>query len=324
MVLRRFWAWALLGLWLTGCGRPPSAAPLPVASPTPFLPTPALTLLPPASPTPSVEEVSFDAQRALADVAAQLAFGPRYPGAPGHAQVQTYIQTQLAAWGWTVETQPFTYQAVPVMNIIGRAPGPAGRPIVLLGAHYDTRARSEQSPGLEATPTPGAVDGASGVAILLELARTLDAAALEHEVWLLFFDAEDNGSGGLPGWDWIVGSTYLADNLTVTPEAMVLVDMVGDADQQLYYEGHSDPDLQAELWSLAAGLGFGNYFIPTMRHTMIDDHLPFARRGIPAVDIIDFDYVYWHTVDDTLDKVGLDSLWRVGHVLETWLEQEGQ
>lgn len=323
MVLRCLSPWVVISLWLTACTTLQPASPtVHSGGATPAVPTPD-SQPPTPSPCSLAAGAVFDSQCALAHVAAQLDFGPRYPGAPGHAQVQGYIQAQLAALGWNIETQPFTYQGVPVMNIIGRAPGPAGRPVILLGAHYDTRARSDQSPGLEATPTPGAVDGASGVAILLELARVLDGAALEHEVWLLFFDAEDNGSGGLPGWDWIVGSTHLADNLTVTPTAMVLVDMVGDADQQLYYEGHSHPDLQAELWSLAAGLGFDAYFIPTLRYTMIDDHLPFARRGIPAVDIIDFDYPYWHTVDDTLDKVGPASLLRVGRVLEVWLEQEG-
>jgi hypothetical protein len=103
---------------------------------------------------------------------------------------------------------------------------------------------------------------------------------------------------------------------------MVLVDMVGDADQQLYYEGNSDPPLQARLWEIAAELGYDAFFIPELRHTMIDDHLPFARRGIPAVDIIDFDYPYWHTVEDTVGKASADSLLRVGRTVEYWLEQD--
>jgi Zn-dependent M28 family amino/carboxypeptidase len=101
---------------------------------------------------------------------------------------------------------------------------------------------------------------------------------------------------------------------------MVLVDMIGDADQQLYYEGNSDEALQTWIWDIAAELGYEAYFIQEHRFTMIDDHLPFARRGIPAVDIIDFDYPYWHTVEDTADKVSPDSLLRVGRTLEVWLE----
>jgi Zn-dependent M28 family amino/carboxypeptidase len=169
-------------------------------------------------------------------------------------------------------------------------------------------------------PVPGAVDGASGVAVLLELARTLDLNNIDREIWLAFFDVEDNGGDGIPGFDWIVGSTHMAGTLEIVPEAMVLVDMIGDADQQLYYEGNSDPELQGHLWDIAAELGFGDFFIPQIRYTMIDDHLPFARLGIPAVDIIDFDYPYWHTVEDTADKASPDSLLRVGRTIEVWLE----
>jgi Zn-dependent M28 family amino/carboxypeptidase len=140
-------------------------------------------------------------------------------------------------------------------------------------------------------------------------------------VWLAFFDAEDNGR--LDGWDWIVGSQYMADHLTVDPAAMILVDMVGDADQQFYLEGNSDAILQAKLWTTAANLGYGQHFVPVIRYTMIDDHIPFRSRGIPAVDIIDFDYPYWHTTADTADKVSALSLERVGRTLETYLEAEG-
>ena len=130
----------------------------------------------------------------------------------------------------------------------------------------------------------------------------------------------DQGSGGMPGFSYIVGSTFMAENLNFTPEAMVLVDMIGDADQQLFYEGNSDPSLRGLLWQIAADLGYGDYFIPEQRHTMLDDHIPFVQLGIPAVDIIDFDYPYWHTVEDTADKVSPDSLERVGRTLEEWLE----
>jgi glutaminyl-peptide cyclotransferase len=164
------------------------------------------------------------------------------------------------------------------------------------------------------------VDGASGVAVLLELARVLDLDLIPHELWLAFFDFEDQGGGGMPDWDWIVGSTYMAQNLEVEPQAMILVDMIGDADQQLYYEGYSDPELRAEIWELAASLGYGDVFIPEVRHYMLDDHRPFLDRGIPAVDIIDFDYAYWHTVEDTADKAAPESLERVGRTLEAWLE----
>ena len=97
--------------------------------------------------------------------------------------------------------------------------------------------------------------------------------------------------------------------------------MVGDADQQLYYEGHSDPALRRQLWRIAGELGFEDAFIPEQKYTITDDHVPFARQGIPAVDIIDFDYPYWHTVEDTADKASPDSLLRPGRTLEVWLEE---
>lgn len=276
------------------------------------------TMLPTLTPTPVVD-VPFDGQNAFVYLEEQMAFGPRWPGSAGHTEVGDYIVESLDALGWEVEEQRFPYFGVEGRNIIGRANQGQGE-VIILGAHYDTRKVADRTPG-SSDPAPGAVDGASGVAVLLELARTLDLESIEREVWLAFFDIEDNGSGGLPGFDWIVGSSYMASNLTVTPQAMVLVDMIGDADQQLYYEGNSDSELQATLWSTAASLGFGEQFIPQMKYTIIDDHLPFARAGIPAVDIVDFDYPYWHTVDDTADKASPQSLMRVGRTLEVWLEE---
>lgn len=266
--------------------------------------------------------LTFDGENAFTYLEDQMAFGPRYPGSPSHTAVGDYIVRQLETLGWDVEVQPVPYQGIEGRNVIGRANQGAG-PVVIVGAHYDTRRIAEQSADEEDRdePVPGAVDGASGVAVLIELARTLDLDDVPREIWLAFFDLEDQGSGGMPGWEWIVGSSYMADNLTVTPEAMVLVDMIGDADQQLYYEGHSDPDLRRELWAIAGDLGYGDYFITEQKYTITDDHVPFARRDIPAVDIIDFDYPYWHTVEDTTDKASPDSLLRPGRTLEVWLEE---
>jgi glutaminyl-peptide cyclotransferase len=279
---------------------------------------------PTTTPTETVEatetpiSLAFDGDSAYVFLLEQMEFGPRFPGSPGHEEVGDYIVEQLSALSWEVEEQTFPYQDITGRNIIGRANEGVG-PVIILGAHYDTRAIADQTPD-SAEPVPGAVDGASGVAVLLELARTLDLDLINREIWLAFFDVEDNGNNGLPGYDWIVGSTYMAENLTIEPEAMILVDMIGDADQQLYYEGNSDQELQARIWAIAAELGYEAYFIQELKYTMIDDHLPFAERGIPAVDIIDFDYPYWHTVDDTADKASPESLLRVGRTLEVWLE----
>ena len=162
--------------------------------------------------------LAFDGENAFTYLEDQMAFGPRYPGSPGHMAVGDYIIEQLEALGWEVEVQSVPYQGIQGRNIIGRANRGEGS-IIILGAHYDTRRIAEQSADEEDRdePVPGAVDGASGVAVLLELARTLDQEEVPREIWLAFFDLEDQGSGGMPNWEWIVGSTHMAENLIVTP-----------------------------------------------------------------------------------------------------------
>jgi hypothetical protein len=110
--------------------------------------------------------------------------------------------------------------------------------------------------------------------------------------------------------------------MTFTPEAAVIVDMVGDRDQQLYWERGSNSALQQEIWSTGAGLGY-SAFIPQPRYALLDDHTPFLQAGIPAVDVIDFDYPHWHTGQDTLDKISAESLEAVGRTLLFWLTMPG-
>ncbi|MGB1251607.1 MAG: M28 family peptidase [Candidatus Promineifilaceae bacterium] len=283
----------------------------------------ALSMLIACQSTPSTSPpLVFDGDNAFQYLADQMEFGPRYPGSEGHLQLREYIVEQLTESGWEVERQTFQVNGFDAVNIIARANVDSGGDLYLLGAHYDTRARADQSLGQESTPVPGAIDGGSGVAVLLELARTLDLNSMDSEIWLAFFDVEDNGSGGIAGWDWILGSRYMADNLERSPRAMILVDMVGQQQQELFYEGNSHPELRAILWELAAELGFAESFIPQTRHTMIDDHIPFLQRGIPSVDIIDFDYAFWHTVEDTLDKASPEKLFEVGRLLQVFLETE--
>jgi hypothetical protein len=264
---------------------------------------------------------SFDGLIAYAHVESQTALGPRPPGSPAVIATADLITDHLTAHGWEVEVQEFEYRGVLVRNIIGRSPAhDASKPVIILGAHYDTRRSADQED--PSVMVLGANDGGSGVAVLLELARVLDPSSLRHRVWLAFFDAEDNG--GLDGWEWCVGSLYMAANLEIEPEAVIVVDMVGDADQQLYYERNSDAQLQQELWQIADELGYSQSFVPEYRWAMYDDHIPFAQRGITAIDIIDFDYPYWHTTQDTLDKVSAESLERVGRVLEEYLENQAR
>jgi glutaminyl-peptide cyclotransferase len=264
------------------------------------------------------ERENFNGERALADVETQVAFGPRIPGSTGHAQVLEWMRAELSAAGWDSRVQSTEMLGHPVQNVI--AYRGEGTPQIILAAHYDTRMHADNDPDPTKIfePVPGANDGASGVAVLLELARTLpnDSAP----VWLVFFDTEDNGR--IQGWDWILGSQAFVAELDARPEAVVIVDMIGDANLNIYKERNSDQDLMNEIWSVAASLGYEQTFIPELKYSMLDDHTPFLQAGIPAVDIIDFDYPYWHTTQDTVDKVSAKSLGIVGTTLKKWVLQQ--
>ena len=266
---------------------------------------------------PTEPLVWFDGQRAYDLVSVQMDFGPRIPGTEAHRQTGDWILDELERHEWQIDIQEYSYRGVTLRNITGKA-GPAVGDPIILGAHYDTRPLSDRDSTMPEKAMPGANDGGSGVAVLLELARVLDAEKLHDPVWLVFFDAED--SGDIAGWDWIVGSRHYAENLTVRPEAVVVVDMVGDADQQLYFERNSTRALRKKIWATASKLGYES-FIPRPRHSMLDDHTPFLQLGYPAVDIIDFDYPYWHTTEDTVDKISAPSLESVGRTLQAWLNQ---
>jgi glutaminyl-peptide cyclotransferase len=311
-----------LVVWLGLAMAPGARALLPAPEPTvTAAPSPSRSPLPTPTQasTPAIGAGKFNGQSAFQYVLAQIAIGPRPAGSDADRKTGDYIVAELRKHGWQVEQQEFVYRGVPGRNIIGRA---GKGPVALIGAHYDTRRVADQDPNaaLRSKPVPGANDGASGVAVLLELARTLDKSRLRNEVWLTFFDAEDNGR--LDGWDFIAGSTEMAGHLTVVPEMVVIADMVGDQDLQLYKEQNSTPELVDKIWRIAARLGYEGAFLPTAKWSMLDDHTPFLQKGIPAVDLIDFDYPYWHTTQDTADKVAPKSLEQVGRVLQTLLEGE--
>ena len=269
---------------------------------------------------PEVGPLSFDGERAHADVQIQVAFGPRIVGTEGHAKAMEWIRDELVKAGWQVEIQESEAMGHPVKNIVAKRNAP--NPQIIVGAHYDTRMYADEDPNLENSlqPVPGANDGASGVAVLLELARTLPQDTAP--VWLVFFDTEDNGR--IEGWDWILGSREFVKNNPVQPRAVVVVDMIGDADLNIYKEGNSNPELTDEIWSVAKSLGYEKAFIPEYKHSMLDDHTPFLEVGLPAVDLIDFDYPYWHTIADTPDKVSAQSLEVVGRTLWTWVTQQSR
>jgi glutaminyl-peptide cyclotransferase len=277
---------------------------------------------------PATNKHKFNGQRALGDVEYQVNLGPRIPDSQAHRQTVDWLLSELRGNGWNTEVQEAQVLGHPVRNVVAR--WGEGRPWVILGAHYDSRLQADRDPTAEnrVLPVPGANDGASGVAVLTELSRTLPAlleasnAAGQtkfKQVWLVFFDAEDNGK--IEGWDWILGSRIFVSGLTDNPDAVVIVDMIGDADLNIYMERNSDPELTKEIWGRAKELGYHNIFIPQYKYRILDDHLPFIEAGIPAVDLIDFDYAYWHTREDTSDKVSAQSLQSVGDTILSWLMQ---
>jgi hypothetical protein len=270
---------------------------------------------------PEAVPPSFDGQRAYEDVKTQVSFGPRFPGSPGHDQIRAWIQKELEAAGWQVEVQESEALGHPVKNIVARRGDVL--PQIIIGAHYDSRMFADQDPdpANRTQPVPAANDGGSGVAVLLELARSIPKDAIP--VWLVFFDAEDNGR--IEGWDWILGSREFVKNNPVQPRAVIIVDMIGDADLNIYREKNSNQAITDEIWKTASDLGYGDKFIDSYKYSMIDDHTPFLEAGLPAADLIDFDYPYWHTTQDTPDKVSAESLKAVGDTLLAWvMGQSGQ
>jgi Zn-dependent M28 family amino/carboxypeptidase len=217
--------------------------------------------------------------------------------------------------GWQTSLHSATYRGVEIHNVIGTRGSPSATPIIL-GTHYDTRPYADRDPLHPTAPVPGANDGASGVAVLLELARVLPADPEGPEIWLAFFDGED--SGNINEWEWSAGATTFAGQMDVRPRAVVIVDMVGDSDLRLVRERSSDARLTDEIWNVARDLS-ADAFVDEPGRAILDDHRPFLALGIPSVLIMDLEYPYWHTTEDTLDKVSAQSLEQVGSVLEAWI-----
>ncbi len=253
----------------------------------------------------------------------QMELGPRIPGSDAHAAFVEQTVSKLEKAGWTVSSEAERYQGKPVRNIIaerGRE-NTEGKWIVI-GAHFDSRilADQEKTSANRQKPVPGANDGASGAAVLLGLAETLPQ--LENKrITLAFFDAEDQGK--IMGWpDWCLGSALLAEQysqLEKQPDAVIVADMIGDADLNIYREKNSDQDLTNRLFETAAKLGYSKQFINQEKYAMYDDHIPFIEKGIPAADLIDFDYLWWHTLSDTADKLSEESLQAVYRVLYSFI-----
>lgn len=269
----------------------------------------------------------FDGDSAFRFLVEQCDIGPRYPGSDGHRTLQRYLVDQLKNYGANVSLQPFdavltTGDTLHLINIIGNYNLDAKKR-VLLGAHYDTRPRADRDPDPDKRGEPilGANDGASGVAVLLEIAKMCQTSTPPVGVDIVLFDGEDYGLEGIPQ-DYILGSTHFANQLKgYRPHAVIVVDMIGERGVMIKPEGFSvaaSRALNDEIFSIAGRLGV-NAFSSITGPSIIDDHFPFIQNGVPAIVLIDFDYPHWHTLEDTPDKCSPVSLDAVGTVLVEFL-----
>jgi len=270
----------------------------------------------------------FDSAKAMGYVQAQMAFGPRIPNSDGHRKTGDWLLEQLKTRADTVVVQPINHvtlrgDTLHLRNFVARF-NPTASERVLYLAHWDTRPKADQSPNLgdQQLPVPGANDGASGVAILLGVADALKAKPAALGVDLLFVDGEDYGDFTADK-DVLIGSRYYAQHPLGgnKPLFAVLFDLVADKDLQILQEGNSAtnaPEVVERVWTKADEMGYGKYFRPTVGYTLTDDHVSLQQAGIRAIDVVDFNYGpnngYWHTTQDTLDKVSAASLQIVGDV----------
>ena len=260
----------------------------------------------------------FNGVRALESARKAVALGPRPAGSTAIAKLQAMIRAELAANGWQVSEDMFVATTpigkVTMRNIIGKLPGKSGRAVVFTG-HYDTKA----IPGVKFV---GANDGGASTGWLLEMARVLPKLPRNDDVMLVFFDGEE-AFGDWSNTNGIYGSRHLAEtwnrNGTLLKiKALFNVDMIGDKDLRVMDELNSSATLRRLLKATARETGYGAYF-PEQAGAIEDDHIPFLKLGVNAIDLIDFDYgpghTWWHTEQDTMDKLSAKSLQVVGEVL---------
>lgn len=273
----------------------------------------------------------FNGAAAYEYVAVQMRFGVRVPNTPGHRNAGNWIEERLRLTADSVEVQSFLHvttegDTLELRNFIARfRPGDPNR--ILFMAHWDTRPTADKSLniGHQMLPVPGANDGGSGVALLLGVADALDLVPPGLGVDLVFVDGEDYGDFS-QDVDVLIGSRYFAANLLAGYQPLfgVLFDMIGDTDLQIYQEGNSvsgAPEVVDRVWRAAAEMGYSRTFVPSLRAPIMDDHVPLLEAGIRMIDVIDIDYSYWHTTEDTIDKVSAESLQIVGDVAMALLRQ---
>jgi len=275
----------------------------------------------------AVQEPSrrFSGESAFTYIQKQCAFGPRNPGSAGHTACLTFLVEELKRFTPHVTRQPFQHhdadlsRTIPMNNIIARFPGLNPRAQrILLAAHWDTRPRAdmEKEPERRKMPIPGANDGASGVAALLETARIMAEFPPPVPVDVVFFDGEDYGKEG-EIQNYFLGARHFAKRLRTIYTFGILLDMIGDRDLRIPKEAYSVqmlPELVDGVWKRANRLRLPA-FVNRQGEMVRDDHEPLIKAGVPIIDIIDFDYPFWHTLDDTPDKCSPESLEQVGSLL---------
>jgi glutaminyl-peptide cyclotransferase len=332
--LLRFALAAGLVLSAVSCKRPaPAGSPADTVAPTDGTGTPSpsqdTNKLPPSSsrapdrtaPAPVELWKEFSGERAFAEARQQTEFGPRPAGSVELEKTRGYIRTTLQGLGWDIEEQPFTDQTprgpIRFVNVIARfsanhtRPAPSSTQQAIVCSHYDTKRFST-------IQFLGANDGASSTGALLELARVLALdPALAAKIELVFFDGEE-AFAQFSESDGLYGSRFYARSLREKNRAAqmkfgILWDMIGDKDLMITFPPDSPQPLTEQLFTAADAVGlrarFGYY-----NRSVWDDHVPLNQAHVPTVDIIDFDYLYWHTADDTIDKLSPESLRVVGAV----------
>jgi glutaminyl-peptide cyclotransferase len=278
----------------------------------------AVPVKPAESAPPASQTGGFDGAKAYDQVAKIVSFGPRPPESEGIHHVQDYIRGQLQSFGCTVDEDDF-HASTPagpmaMKNIIAKIPG-TGQGIILLLTHYDS---------LGSVPNfVGAEDSASSTGVMLEIARLLCGKKQANAIWIAFLDGEEAIINWERNDDHTYGSRELAASLAVSGDlkrvkAAILADMIGQYGLAIPREGNSTKWLTELVWKTAARLGYKDVFV-SRESEMSDDHQPFLERSVPIIDIIDWDGYqqpkYWHTAEDTLDKISPRSLAIVGHVI---------
>jgi len=273
----------------------------------------------PQDKAPAAQETGgFDGQRAYDYTAKLVSFGPRPSGSDAIKKTQDYISSELRADGCQIDEDNFNAQTpvgtLAMKNIVAKVAG-TGKNVILLLTHYDT---------VRTIPNfVGAEDGGSSTGLMLEAARLLCGKKQSVAIWMAFLDGEEAMVDWNQNNDHTYGSRQMAANLELTGQlknikAVILVDMIGQKGLRIPKESTSTAWLTDLVWSTAAKLGYQNVFL-SESGSVDDDHDPFLAKGISSVDIIDLnDYInegYWHTAQDTMDKISPKSLAIVGHVV---------